>query len=245
MGVWRLGVSWVCVCACTWFSRGADNWWHCVASNLRWPYFFLLEKCRTYKLAFARTHLQKERYLQPKVEPAHLAQAKLSCFWQTHRKSPDASWESFASAVQRHNVYRAHRTKWQRDEIPFEYFCRSGEGAKKKKKSSPATIACGLCFVWVCVHLIEGCVFWDSCLCQSFPHWWHVWASTFVRVCARGALTTAWFIPSFSNCCCLGPTRCHAYAQRSLCNWNGPLKAPCHMETGSLGCLYVHPSIFL
>lgn len=97
-------------------------------------------------------------------------------------------------------------------------------------------------FVWVCVHLSEGCVFWDFGLCQSFCCWSYVWAYTCTCVCM--CVTNHCMIYTiFLCCCCLGPSVCHAYAQRSLCNWNGPLKAPCHMETSSLGCLYVHPSI--
>lgn len=30
----------------------------------------------------------------------------------------------------------------------------------------------------------------------------------------------------FLWCCCLGPAVCHANAQRSLCNWSGPLEVP-------------------
>lgn len=68
--------------------------------------------------------------------------------------------------------------------------------------------------------------------------------SIYMCLCVRARGTNHCMIYTIFLCRrCLGPTLCHGYAQRSLCNWNGPLKAPCHMEPSSLGCLYVHPSI--
>lgn len=60
-------------------------------------------------------------------------------------------------------------------------------------------------FVWVCVHLSEGCVFWDFGLCQSFCCWSHVWAYTCTCVYVCVLLTTLWFIPSFSAVAVWGP----------------------------------------
>lgn len=103
-------------------------------------------------------------------------------------------------SVQRRNVYTSIIPNGDRIGSRLSIFVARG----KKKKRTP-TIACGLCFVWVCVHLIEGCVFWDSRLCQSFPCWQHVWAYTCACMCACAALTTAWFIPSFSAVAVWGP----------------------------------------
>lgn len=47
----------------------------------------------------------------------------------------------------------------------------------------------------------------------------------------------------FLWCFCLEPSLCCSNAQRSLCNWSGPLKPPCHMDQSSLGCWSVCLSI--
>lgn len=87
----------------------------------------------------------------------------------------------------------------------------------------------------ICVCLFMNPLYFGSSILAS-----HACACTCIRVCMTNHCMI-YFI--FLWCCRLGLSVCHAYEQRSLSNWSGPLKAPCHMEPSSLGCLSVHPSI--
>lgn len=86
-----------------------------------------------------------------------------------------------------------------------------------------------LCILGIVPLLV--CWFTWKCACIVF---------LYVSVCVTNCCMIYSF---FLWCCCLGPSVCHANAQRSLCNCSGPLKAPCHMDPSSLGSLSVHPSI--
>ena len=71
----------------------------------------------------------------------------------------------------------------------------------------------------------------------------HFGTSVLASLCLQCVTNHCMVYSVFLWCCCLRPSVCRANAQRSLCNWSGPLKAPCHMDPSSLGFLSVHPSI--
>lgn len=144
------------------------------------------------------TTLQRIWHLQIKGEPAYSLQAKSSRFWQTHRRSPDASWASFSATAQ---CLHVQHTKRRQDEILFEYFCRE---RGKKKEPWLLRVVCVLC-EYVCTWL--KAVYFGTRVFASLPLVGNMYEHIHALVCecVRAALTTAWFIPSFSAVAVWGP----------------------------------------
>lgn len=81
------------------------------------------------------------------------------------------------------------------------------------------------CAVCLCVCVCVEPLHFGTCVLASLSVSVHVYEHMCVTVCVY--VTNRCMIYSFFlRCCCLGPSVCHANAQRSLCNWSGPVKAP-------------------